>query len=273
MRFTALVASFLISLAAAATAHAQPRGAPAQPVPPPPPPPVADSQPDVDQGVIDDANSGRSWMSPTALTPPAGTWSFNDYQLFLVGGSYAFTDKFVMSASTLVPLTNDFPFTLMLTGKLQLVRQGRIRLAAHGTYFHFNEGGSNTSDFSFNAGAVGGALTYCLDADCHSYANVYAGAGFSAESDNSSVPVMLAGSLAYRLGRRVKAVFEADSGLILGDINEVGEGIVAWFGVRFTSKHMGVDFGFVRPVCSECDGDDMPPIGFPWLSFTYRGGL
>src|SRR5665647_2600290 len=74
-------------------AHAQPGAEPPTepappeaPLPPAPPPPAPTpivvappvvvappevAAPTVDKGVVDDANSGRSWLSPTALTPPA----------------------------------------------------------------------------------------------------------------------------------------------------------------------------------------------------------
>jgi hypothetical protein len=54
---------------------------------PPPPPPPADPYPGIDRGIIEDANSGRNWFSPTALTPPKGTWSFTDFELLVVGAS------------------------------------------------------------------------------------------------------------------------------------------------------------------------------------------
>jgi hypothetical protein len=192
--------------------------------------------------------------------------------LFLLGGSYAFTDQFVMSASTLVPLTSDQPFTLMLTGKAQLVRSGRVRIAAHGMLWHVGAEGGGGSFDGFSVGSAGGALTYCLDAPCHSYVNAYAGAGFSSETDNSSVPIVVSASLVQRLGKRVKLAIEADSGLIVGEIDDVGEGVLATYGLRFTSRNIGVDIGFVKMLCDGCD-TDVFPMGFPWLSFTYRGGL
>jgi hypothetical protein len=223
----------------------------------------------MDQGVLDDANSGRTWMSPTALTPPKGTWTFSNHMLFLVGASYSPSDKIALSASTLIPVASDQPFFGYFTGKVQLVRSGRARVAAHGSAVLITD---SDGDDGFSVGTLGGALTYCLDAACHSFVNAYVGAGFSSETDNSSVPVVATASLVQRLTKRVKLVLEADSALILGEINDVGEGVLAWYGVRFTSRNIGVDFGLVKPLCADCD-TEVFPLGFPWLSFTYRGGL
>lgn len=267
--FATALCAIGISLPSAA---AQP-GDPGQPPPQPPTPtpaPTADTNPNIDQGVLDDANSGRTWMSPTALTPPKGTWTFSNHMLFLVGGSYSPTDTVAISASTLIPISNEQPFFGYFTGKAQLVRTGRVRFAGHASAVIITD---DDSDDGFAVGTLGGALTYCLDPACHSILNVFAGGGFSSETDNSSVPIVVAGSLIQRLSKRVKLVLEADSALILGEINDVGEGVLAWYGARFTSRNIGVDFGLFKPLCADCDTEDVFPLGFPWLSFTYRGGL
>src|SRR5690606_38975588 len=99
---------------------------PVEPMPdePPPaatqPPPAAEPPPStVDAGVIADANSGRGWLLPTALTPPAGTWSFSSFELFVIGGGYAITDQLQVSLTTVIPLTSDFPIIGLLSGKYQ----------------------------------------------------------------------------------------------------------------------------------------------------------
>ncbi len=76
--------------------------------PMPPPPPVVPVEPvsNVDKGIVEDANAGRMWLSPTALTEPAGTWSFSDYDLLVVGLSYAATDTVSISSRS-KPLVRD----------------------------------------------------------------------------------------------------------------------------------------------------------------------
>jgi hypothetical protein len=41
------------------------------------------------------------------------------------------------------------------------------------------------------------------------------------------------------------------------------------YGLRFTSSTIGVDLGFAKPLCEDCDLEELP-MGFPFVSFTYR---
>lgn len=239
---------------------------PAAPMPPPPPGLPAEPVSNVDKGIVQDANAGRMWMAPTALTEPAGTWSFSDYELLLVGLSYAVTDTVSISANTLLPIVEDMPFWMLLNGKAQIVRSGNVRLAVQGALTHGRENGEGVT-----AGILGGALSYCLDVDCHSLVNAYVGAGFAHE-DQSAVPLVMSGSLLYRVSKYVKIMLEADTLRIVGnDINQGVDGFLAWYGVRFTSKIIGVDLGFVKPICTgDSDCSDGLVMGVPFVSFTYR---
>lgn len=244
----------------------EPAPMPVAPAPVPPPAVVAEPVSTVDKGVIEDANSGRAWWAPTALTPPAGTWSFSDHELLMVSGAYAVTDQLSISLTTLLPVVEDMPLFGILNGKMQIVKSGSIRGAIQASVTHMRDS-SDGVDASFTVANVGGALTLCIDADCHSHVSGFIGAGF-ADSDQTAVPFLVAGSFVYRVGRLVKIVLEADSAFIAGEINETANGFLGWYGVRFTSKNIGVDLGFVRPF-----GDDLESplvMGVPWVSFTYR---
>jgi hypothetical protein len=236
-------------------------------MPPPPPPEQAST---VDKGILEDANAGRSFLAPTALTEPAGTWSFSDYELFLAGLSYSPTDEISLSATTLLPVVEDMPFWLLVNAKVQVIKTGNVRAVLQGaiTYVHDSDG---DSDDSATAAILGGAVTYCIDSDCFSTVTGYVGAGF-ARQDQNAVPLVLSGALALRVSKHVKLLAEADSGYIVGDINEGVDGFLAWYGVRFTSRDIGVDLGFVKPVCTDgdddCDGGLV--MGVPFVSFTYR---
>lgn len=241
--------------------------------PPPPgpaaaPPPAAEPPPStVDAGVIADANSGRGWLLPTALTPPAGTWSFSSFELFVIGGGYAITDQLQVSLTTLIPLTSDFPILGLLSGKYQVIKAGRVRGAVQAAVFYADtkdEGDSSVTVFN-----AGGALTYCIDAGCHSHATGYLGTGF-ASADQSAFPLMFGASLALKVGRHVKFVLEADSAAIVGEIDAVADGFLLWYGARFTSKFIGVDLGFAKPIYEGSGEDDFLPLGFPFVAFTYR---
>jgi hypothetical protein len=240
-----------------------------QPAPPPPPPTS------VDPGTFEDANAGRNWLSPTALTPPGGTWSFSDYELLLVGASYAVTDKFLLSVTSMIPI--DGAFFAFASAKLQLLKAGPLRFAIQGSFAlvsantSVDSNGNTTSSTSTGGGGlIGGALTYCADSGCFTHLDAYVGAAFDYQT-NPVVPVAFAGALTARIARHVRLLLEVDSAGLLGnDISGVADGVLAWYGLRFTSKQIGVDVGLVEPVCSGCS-NSVFPIGFPVVTFTYRG--
>jgi hypothetical protein len=274
-------------LAATAVANAQPGGpdgpppppdgqppAPPPQPPPQPPPPAAQPVPvNVEPGVFEDANSGRGWFMPTALSAPAGTFSFSDYELLFVGLGYSITDHFDVSAATMIPIAKGQPFVGLLTAKWQLVKAGNLHVAAHGTFAFSTGGGTDTG----GVGTVGGVATLCIDnGACHSHVSGYVGAGF-ATAGQSSVPILFSGAGVFRLGRHVKLVLEADSGALAGGAySGFADAILLWYGVRFTSHSIGVDLGLIEPVYNDSQGwhtgtsSDVFPIGVPFLSFTYR---
>ena len=146
------------------------------PAPAPVEPPSA-----VDKGVLNDANAAHGWLTPTALTDPAGTWTVSDYELVLLSIGYSPTDQLSLSATTIPPITDSVPLWLLFSAKYQLLKQGRLRLAVQGafSYFHDNDNGndsSSSSSDSFSAGDLGGAATVCLDDDCNSHVSGFVGA-------------------------------------------------------------------------------------------------
>jgi hypothetical protein len=266
------------------TSSVPPVAPPQTPVvaPPSATPVPAPAHPGIDQGVIDDANSGRSWLMPTALTPPAGTWSFTDYELLSVGAAYAVTDHLVISATTLIPVASDQPLVGLLTAKYQVLSIGALRLAGQ-VAFGFSTGGGDSGG---GAGTFGGVATLCLDHPCSSTLSGYVGVGFGS-SGESTVPVLVAGSIALRLSRHVKLVGEIDTGYLAGNsFDSANAGFLLWYGLRFTSRNIGVDLGLMEPILNEYTtnsdgstsssyqvgfGDGVFPAGFPFVSFTYRG--
>jgi hypothetical protein len=245
--------------------------------------------------VVEDANAGRSWIMPTALTAPAGTWAFTDWELLIVGASYSITDHLDLSAATIIPVVSNQPFFGLLAAKYQVLKQGSLRVALHGS-FEFVGGYSSTTTSSTGTvttsnsaggiGTVGGVATLCLDAPCHSHLSGYLAAGF-ATSGQSAVPLVFAGSAAIRVARHVKLIGEVDSAAVLGNnFNSFADGFLFWYGLRFTSHNIGVDLGFMEPVSKQTTTDSMGnvtsswqvglsggalPLGVPFLSFTYRG--
>jgi hypothetical protein len=240
-------------------AHAQPGNAPPYPTSEP-------ATTTVDQGTVEDANSGRVAIMPTALTPPAGTFAFEDLELLLIGASYAPTDNFVLTATTMVPVTSDF-YWGFLSGKLQLVKSGNLRMAAQaGVFGVTDQKNGSDSTAAFDLGAV---LTYCIDPACYSHVDASAVAGFARQS-NSSVPVGFSGGLVGRVGRHVRLVFEADTAHLFGRLNDQANGFLGWYGVRFTSRNIGVDLELVKPFCTGDCSSKAFPLGFPFVTFSYR---
>jgi hypothetical protein len=228
-----------------------------------PPQPAAPSR-NIDPGVLEDANAGRGWMSPTALTEPGGTWSVSDYELFLLSIGYAVTDKLTLSATTVPPYTEDFPLWVLFNAKYQVVRTGRVRVALQGAITHFAE--RDSSNDSFTAGDLGGALTLCLDDGCHSHLSGFLAAAFARDTD-SSVPFLAAATAVARVSKHVKLVLELDSAFVAGRVNDVADAGLLWYGARFTSGMIGVDVGLVRPLGV---GADELVLGFPIVTFSYR---
>ncbi len=263
---------------AASTVMAQPADAvpPAGGLPPEPAPagtgtavplaPIPAPAPLAEAGVLEDANIGRTWLSPTGLMAPKGTWSFSDWELFFIGASYAPTDDTSVSAMTIIPLSSDMPFLGMFTGKARVVHQPRVHVALQATAFVALD-----DDDNYVAGNLGGVATYCTSADCASNVSAFAGVGL-VEDSGAAVPLTFSASVVQRLGKRVKLVLEADTGAVVGNYDsEIADGFLLWYGLRFHSANIGVDLGLVKPIYEGSADDELLPLGFPMLSFQYRG--
>lgn len=252
-----------------------------EPVPPPPPgPPAAPTT--VDPGTLEDANAGRVAIMPTGLTPPKGAFSFEDWELFFISASYGVTDNLVISATTMVPITSDV-YWGFLSAKLQVVKQGRVRVAVQAgaagastkdtttTYDSMGNIASQMSTTTSGGGFdLGGAITYCFDDGCYSHASAAIAAGF-AERDNSSVPVGFMGGLVLEVASKVRLIAEADTAHLFGKISDQADGFLGWYGVRFTSRNIGVDLTLVKPFCGNGDCDSSTfPLGIPFVTFSYR---
>jgi hypothetical protein len=257
-----------------------PSGPPATtPVLTPPPPAVAAPAPEatttVDRGTLEDANAGRVAIMPTALTPPKGTFAFEDKELFFITASYAVTDQLVISGTTMVPITSELYWGL-ISAKLQVVKQGTLRVAVQAgaagaatkdTTFD-SMGNEMTSTVSGGGFDLGGVATYCFDSDCFSHVSAAAIAGLATHG-NSAVPVAFTGGLVARIASKVRLIVEADTAHMFGNIDEQADGFLGWYGVRFTSRQIGVDLALVKPFCSDCSSDTFP-AGFPFVTFSYR---
>ena len=247
-----LIASLATLIATAGLAIAQPGAAP-------PPDDEATVEASVEAGIRDDVNADRVWLTPTALTQPKGSWSFNDFELMFLGMTYGVTDTVQVSAKTWVLVDADQPVLLWLAAKKQLISSGKLRVAVDGQWISADDEA---------IGIVGGAASLCLDIGCHSLINGYLGTAFAVTDDTDELPVIASLSLVKRLGRRVKFIAEVDTGWTAGE-DPTGN-YLGWYGLRFTSGEIGGDIGFVKPFGEDVDETDVFPMGFPMLTFTYR---
>ncbi len=251
----------------------------------PPPPAVVAPAPaeptTVDPGTLEDANAGRVAIMPTALTPPKGTFSFEDWELFFISASYAVTDQLVISGTTMVPITSQF-YWGFLSAKLQVLKQDNLRVAVQAgaagaattdnatTYDSMgNVIGTMSTTTTGGGFDLGAAATYCFDSSCYSHVDGAVAAGLATHG-NSSVPVGFMAGIVGRISPKVRLIAEADTAHMFGNISGQANGFLGWYGLRFTSQNIGVDLELVRPFCSDGCHWDAFPMGFPFVTFSYR---
>jgi hypothetical protein len=235
----------IAALAHATTVHAQA--------------PVADG--------ADDANAGHAWLAPTALVPPAGTWSVENDEVFAVGVAYAITDRLIASATVDVVPERGTHVGAFGSMKLQVVRAGRVRVAiqAGGMYVYDRDSGG-TSDSAF--ADIAGVATVCIDRDCASHVDGFAGVGYRVDYSDGEIPAAFGAAVVAKLVGPVKLVAEVDQFIDASNVIGQRQPTLAWMGVRITSRHAGVDLGAV--VCFESAGDCASPRAFPVLVAAYR---
>ena len=245
---------------------------------PPAPPAARSGEPSVEAGIRDDAASGRTWVSPTALTPPAGTFGAQSVQILIAGASYSPTDRLAISANTFLPLPG--AGWIVLGGiKLKVADLGRLKLAAHlaVTYVDgevtVHDGGRELGEREHVRGGraiLGGVGTLCLDAGCHSLLNGYLSSGIAMEAgEGVHGPNSVFGSVAWiqRLAGRFKLALELFS-IIEQDADP---GAFGWYGMRYTRRSFAFDAGMIRVFCDDCgEVHDLGGFGLPWLAFTFR---
>jgi len=214
-----------------------------------------------DPGVVDDAGAGHGWLAPTALTAPAGTLALSDVELAMISASYAVTDRLAVSAGATLPVGSQRGAGA--TAKLQLVRHGRLRVAAHGMVAHTWTSGERGPSETITLGDLGGAATVCIDPGCRSHVSGYLGAGMVHDAGTSGVLVGGA-TVTFALGRITRAVFELDRGAG----HDRARGMLGWYGLRLTSSSIALDLGLAQPL-----GDATTHLGrgvLPFIGFTYR---
>lgn len=237
-------------------------------------PSPAEQVPAGQEGRLDDANIDRAWFGTTALTQPAGTVGFNDYELILMGLTWAPTDRLQITATFLTPIVSDMCCYGVFSAKVRLADAGRFHFALLGSFAVasvqgvdlYGEGASGERSTGW-AALAGGAATVCLDESCRSLASAWLTTGFNQYSMSTEWPILYGASLTF--GRHVKGLIEIDSAALLGDVTKAARGVLVAYGVRFTGRNIAGDIGFVRPFGEGVDMGSLA-IGIPMLTFTYR---
>ena len=261
--------SSCVAIAAAAWAASPVRAQPGTEAP------AAEQVPVGQQGRLDDANIDRGWFMSTAMTQPAGTIAFNDYELLFMGLTWAPADRFQITATALTPIVSEMCCWGILGGKLRVLDAGRLHLAVLGsllvasvTDIDLYGNGKTPGRSTMWAAMAGGAASLCLDEACRSLFSAFLSTGFNQASAATEWPIVYGASLVAG-GQHVKLLLEADSAALIGDVTTAARGAIVTYGVRFTSRNISGDVGFTRPFGENIDMGGLF-LGVPILTFTYR---
>lgn len=248
MRIHVLSAILLLSAAGAARADE--------------PPSVATSP--AASATASDPNLDRGFVLPTAMTQPAGSITYNNYELLLHGVSYGVTDRIQLSATVLAPIVEGMPFVGWGSIKGQIYSGQFLHLALQGSL-----GGAASTGSGSNGGAMigglGGLASVCVRTDCSSLLSASATYQFFGGSNQTDGGLVYGVSLVHRVGQHVKLLGELASASAL-DVNEVGHFGLLSYGVRFYGNSIASDIGFMKPL--GVDGGFI--MGIPFASISYR---
>jgi hypothetical protein len=212
---------------------------------------------------------------PTAMTQPAGSVTYNNYELLLHGITVGITDRVQGSVTVLSPIVKDMPFVGFGALKARVLSTDRFHLALQGSlgWGHVFNVDSTTTDGNLYTLGGGAFASYCLRQDCSSL--VSASATYSLVMpggfNDAAHTVIYGGSVVHRVGRHVKLLGEVASaaGGVTGSNDwENINGVLLGYGVRFHTNSIAADVGFIRPVGT--DGDDEFLVGLPFVNVSYR---
>jgi hypothetical protein len=221
-----------------------------------------------------DPNIDRAFLLPTAMTQPAGSITYNNYELLLHGITYGITDRVQASVTVLSPMVEDMPFVGFAAVKGRVVATDRFHLALQGSLGWAHAFDASPGDnANIITGGAGVLASYCLRDDCSSLASASATYQLvmPSGSGNTAHMVVYGGSLVHRVGRHVKLLGEVTSAAggtnTSGDLQNI-EGVLVGYGVRFHTDAIAADIGFLKPVVADDDDDLL--LGLPFASVSYR---
>jgi hypothetical protein len=274
-----ILALVLASVPAIASAQEAPPIAPM--MPPPAAGVAAPAAESADIARLEDPNIDRVFLLPSADTQPRGTLSLNDYELFLFGMTYGVTDDFQISATALLPVTDDMSGFASASAKFRLLSRGRVHLALQGSLTYVGDGDDDAppeasegvdDDEGGALGVSAGALaTFCLDAACRSglHASVTGLMPVTGDSTTEDYVAIYSAGATVKVAKHIKLLGEV-TGVSFRDHDDSfleGDGALVSYGVRFFSHSVAGDIGFVRPLTGE---EDTFLLGLPFVNFTFR---
>ncbi len=222
-----------------------------------------------------DPNIDRAFLEPTALTQPAGSLTYNNYELLLHGLTYGVTDRLQASVTVLSPIVKDMPLLAVAAAKWQLVSVSRFHLAVQGSagvgHSLNDDGQGNGASNAYLLGA-GAFATYCLRDDCASLLSVNASYQSVLSDGSAANGVIFGGALVQRVTAHVKLLAEVTAGSTKvpgSDSYSVADGALVSYGVRFHTNRVAGDVGFIKPVSFSGDSGDFL-LGLPFVSVSYR---
>ena len=232
-------------------------------------------------GIAGDPNIDRGFIQPTAMTQPAHSLTYNNYELLLHGLSYGITDRLQASVTVLAPIVEQMPFVGVASVKYRVLATPRFHLALQGSAtmvsvsFHTSDApdGSNTSNSSAYLFGAGAFASTCLRDDCSSLASVNVTYQFarSGDTDGTAHALVYGGSLVHRVAPHTKLLGEITS-MAASDGSARGfdnvSGALLSYGVRLHTANIASDIGFMKPIFS--DVNDPFVLGLPFINVSYR---
>ena len=228
-----------------------------------------------------DPNMDHGFLQPTALTQPAHTLTYNNYELLMHGLTYGITDDVQTSVTVMAPLTKDMPLVGVASAKWQFLQTARLHLAVQGSATMLHVFGSSdpapgvdTGNNSVSVYFVGAGpqASYCLREDCSSVvsANASYDVGFANGGNGTLHAIVYGGSIVHGISRHVKLIGEVTSATAkLPDRSfDNAPGVLASYGVRLYNSRIASNIGFVRPIGS--DGSPDFVLGLPFVDVAYR---
>jgi hypothetical protein len=266
MKTTTTVLALSAVLATPAIARAQSAAPPVE-APPTATATATGSSPEA----ADDPNIDRGFLLPTAMNQPAGSATYNNYELLLHGFTYGITDRVQFTVTALSPIIKEMPFFGVAAIKGQVVALPRFYLALQGSF-----GYGHTIDSSGTGGGgglvgAGAFATACLREDCSSLATAsatYQLVFADGTSDNGQA-IVYGGSIVHRVSPHVKVLGEVTSATARNNGSfDQADGALVSYGVRFHNSALASDVGFMKPFFQ---GDDDPfLLGLPFINVSYR---